>query len=81
MQRALVAVEPYVAELLETLPEPRRCVATERVESCLAEATLTRPEVPRRRSRGGRDGVHSRPMGYLLAELQHIARSHPGATW
>nr|WP_281067644.1 hypothetical protein [Kribbella aluminosa] len=20
-------------------------------------------------------------MGFLLAELQHVARSHPGATW
>ena len=26
-------------------------------------------------------GVHSAPMGYLLAEMQHVARSHPGATW
>jgi ring-1,2-phenylacetyl-CoA epoxidase subunit PaaC len=25
--------------------------------------------------------VHSEAMGYLLAELQHVARSHPGATW
>jgi ring-1,2-phenylacetyl-CoA epoxidase subunit PaaC len=29
----------------------------------------------------GRDGVHTEAMGYLLAELQSIARSMPGATW
>ncbi len=45
------------------------------------EATLDLPDGPTRRSRGGREGVHSTPMGYLLAEMQHIARSHPGATW
>jgi ring-1,2-phenylacetyl-CoA epoxidase subunit PaaC len=29
----------------------------------------------------GRDGVHTEAMGYLLAELQSIARSMPGAVW
>ncbi|HEX6485682.1 MAG TPA: Phenylacetic acid catabolic protein [Nocardioidaceae bacterium] len=30
---------------------------------------------------GGRRGVHTEQMGYLLAEMQHLARSHPGASW
>jgi ring-1,2-phenylacetyl-CoA epoxidase subunit PaaC len=29
----------------------------------------------------GRDGVHTEAMGYLLAELQSVARSLPGGTW
>jgi ring-1,2-phenylacetyl-CoA epoxidase subunit PaaC len=29
----------------------------------------------------GREGIHTEAMGYLLAELQSIARAHPGATW
>ncbi len=29
----------------------------------------------------GRDGVHTEAMGYLLAELQSVARANPGATW
>jgi ring-1,2-phenylacetyl-CoA epoxidase subunit PaaC len=29
----------------------------------------------------GRDGVHTEAMGYLLADLQSIARSMPGASW
>jgi ring-1,2-phenylacetyl-CoA epoxidase subunit PaaC len=29
----------------------------------------------------GRDGVHTEAMGYLLAEMQSVARSLPGATW
>ncbi len=29
----------------------------------------------------GRDGVHTEAMGYILAELQSLARSYPDATW
>ena len=31
--------------------------------------------------RAGRDGVHTEAMGYILAELQSVARAHPEATW
>jgi ring-1,2-phenylacetyl-CoA epoxidase subunit PaaC len=30
---------------------------------------------------GGRDGVHSEYLEYILAELQWLTRQHPGATW
>jgi ring-1,2-phenylacetyl-CoA epoxidase subunit PaaC len=46
----------------------------------LTEATLTVPDV-RPAVTGGRRGVHSEHMGYLLAEMQYLARSHPGASW
>jgi len=52
----------------------------ERVCDVLAEATLTIPDV-RCAVTGGRRGIHTEQMGYLLAEMQHLARSHPGATW
>jgi ring-1,2-phenylacetyl-CoA epoxidase subunit PaaC len=29
----------------------------------------------------GRDGRHTEEMGYLLAELQSVARADPEATW
>ena len=31
--------------------------------------------------RAGRDGIHTEAMGYLLAEMQSVARAHPEATW
>ena len=31
--------------------------------------------------RGGRSGMHSEHLGHLLAEMQIVARTHPGATW
>jgi ring-1,2-phenylacetyl-CoA epoxidase subunit PaaC len=50
----------------------------------LAEATVDMPDVPalaRIAGQAGRDGVHTEAMGYLLAELQSVARAMPGATW
>ena len=52
----------------------------EYVHGVLAEATLTRPDV-RPAVTGGRRGIHTEQMGYLLAEMQHLTRSHPGARW
>lgn len=50
------------------------------VDDTLNVATLTRPTV-----RGyvpqGRLGVHSEHMGFLLAEMQSLARAHPQAVW
>jgi ring-1,2-phenylacetyl-CoA epoxidase subunit PaaC len=95
MQQGLADVLPYLAELFDddeasvqaaeeglgVLPSSLHDAVVGHVTSVVAAATLERPTDTRWRSRSGRRGVHSRPMGYLLAELQHIARSHPGATW
>lgn len=31
--------------------------------------------------RGSRDGRHTEHLGYLLAEMQHLHRTHPGVQW
>ena len=50
------------------------------VDDTLGEATLQRPAaqgyVPQ-----GKNGVHSEHMGFLLAEMQSLARAHPQAVW
>lgn len=53
------------------------------VRDVLDRATLTLPnDTPRRPgTRGGRSGAHTEFLGHLLADMQIIARSHPGATW
>jgi ring-1,2-phenylacetyl-CoA epoxidase subunit PaaC len=54
------------------------------IAAVLAEATLELPDVaPMAGVPGqtGRDGVHTEAMRDLLAELQSVARAHPGATW
>jgi ring-1,2-phenylacetyl-CoA epoxidase subunit PaaC len=92
MQAGLDQVWPYTDELFEPaeassqLPEAAVDPAALRpaweayVTSVLNEATCRKPE-PHWRSRGGRDGLHTEYLGHLLAELQHLHRSHPGATW
>ncbi|MDT0201154.1 1,2-phenylacetyl-CoA epoxidase subunit PaaC [Nocardioides sp. AE5] len=61
-------------------PAALRTSVEEQLEQVLATATLAVPDVPPVISRG-RSGLHTESMGYLLAEMQHLARSHPGATW
>lgn len=46
----------------------------------LAEAELEVPDVPAAPG-GGRSGKHSEHLGYMLAEMQVLAREHPGASW
>jgi ring-1,2-phenylacetyl-CoA epoxidase subunit PaaC len=50
------------------------------VASALEEATLTTPEDPYQAS-GGRTGMHTESLGPLLAEMQWMQRSQPGASW
>jgi ring-1,2-phenylacetyl-CoA epoxidase subunit PaaC len=50
------------------------------VDDALAEATLV-PPAPVKHVPTGKQGEHSEHMGYLLAEMQSLARQHPGATW
>ena len=92
MQAGLDQVWPYVEELFDPADTASRLpgVAVDPgalrpawegyVTSVLSEATCRKPE-PRWRSRGGRDGLHTEHLGHLLAEMQHLHRSHPGATW
>jgi ring-1,2-phenylacetyl-CoA epoxidase subunit PaaC len=50
------------------------------VREQLARATLRLPEGPMRMA-GGRKGRHTEHLGHMLAEMQIVARSHPGAKW
>ena len=50
------------------------------VAEVLGQAKLTVPTTPGRMV-GGRQGRHTEYLGHLLAEMQIVARSHPGASW
>jgi ring-1,2-phenylacetyl-CoA epoxidase subunit PaaC len=50
------------------------------IAAILKEATLTMPE-DGWMAAGGKSGRHSEYFGYLIAEMQHLQRAHPGATW
>lgn len=50
------------------------------VQSVLNEATLDTPD-GQWSIRGGRQGMHTEHLGYLLAELQFMQRAYPGLEW
>ena len=50
------------------------------LDAVLAQATLTQPARTSFLS-SGKLGRHSEQLGYLLAEMQSLARSDPGAQW
>lgn len=65
-----------------TVPDPAALHAAwqEEVAAVLTRATLQRP-AGRWMQQGGRAGRHSEHLGHLLAELQYMQRSFPGAIW
>lgn len=95
-QAALAAVWPLVDELFIPHPVERRlgAVAVDPaelrpefdgvVDQVLAAARLERPQVRPAAAvagRTGRDGLHTEALASVLAELQSVARSHPGGRW
>jgi ring-1,2-phenylacetyl-CoA epoxidase subunit PaaC len=50
------------------------------VDDVMKRATLTIPGDPPAMT-GGRKGRHTEHLGHMLAEMQIVARSHPGAEW
>lgn len=50
------------------------------VAAVLQEATLEMPEDHWMAS-GGKEGRHTEHFGFMIAEMQHLQRAHPGATW
>lgn len=61
---------------LESLRAPWEALVREQI----ARATLKAPDGPMRMT-GGRQGRHTEHLGRMLAEMQIVARSHPGAKW
>ncbi len=57
-----------------------RAAWSARIDGILAEATLNRP-ADRPYSWHGKRGQHSEHLGYLLAEMQYLQRTYPGARW
>ncbi len=94
VQIAFDEVWPFVAELFEMPDYESRLfdagIAVDRkalnsgweqvVRETLQEATLSMPESDHA-IRGGREGVHTEHLGFLLSDLQFMQRAYPGLQW
>ena len=94
MQRAIDDLWSYTGELFEVdavessliaggvapdlakLVEPWRATVGE----TLRQATLEMPQAAWMHT-GGKKGVHSESLGYILADMQFLQRAYPEATW
>jgi ring-1,2-phenylacetyl-CoA epoxidase subunit PaaC len=90
MQAALERLWPYTHEMLDhdeleaevgVDPAALRDGWRAFVAGVVDRATLALSEDGSWRPGGGRHGVHTEGLGYLLAEMQSLHRAHPGATW
>jgi ring-1,2-phenylacetyl-CoA epoxidase subunit PaaC len=92
MGHALEVLWPYVGEMFQdeplhdelagvaVRPSTLRGAWEREINAVLESAELAVPTVPFAMCRG-RQGEHSEHLGPLLAEMQVLARKHPGATW
>jgi ring-1,2-phenylacetyl-CoA epoxidase subunit PaaC len=93
-QDALDALWPYTGEMFETDEAERGLIEAgiavdpaalrdtweATLGPVLARAGLAQPAGTWMQT-GGRRGRHTEHLGHLLAEMQHLARTYPGATW
>lgn len=94
MQAAVDEMWQFTPELFESDEVDQRLLAQgyaadlskiktiwdEAVSALLKEATLIKPDDAFLMN-GGRQGMHTQHMGYLLAEMQILPRSMPGCDW
>ncbi|MFK0101233.1 1,2-phenylacetyl-CoA epoxidase subunit PaaC [Streptomyces sp. NPDC091040] len=90
MQRAVDALWRFTGELFQPVEgvdadwQALHSRWVEAVTDVLGRATLTVPTGPQSgawTAGAGRQGIHTESFGRMLAEMQHLHRSHPGASW
>ncbi|MFD8688021.1 1,2-phenylacetyl-CoA epoxidase subunit PaaC [Streptomyces sp. NPDC059651] len=90
MQRAVDALWRYTGELFQPVEgvdvdwQALHHSWLDSLTTVLERATLTVPAGPQSgawTAGAGRQGIHTEPFGRMIAEMQHLHRSHPGASW
>ena len=94
MQAAIDDRWPYIGELFNASEADKAALAggygadlaavktqwDERVKAVLEEGNLKMPTATWMH-RGGKEGIHSEHLGYVLAEMQYLQRAYPGMEW
>ena len=94
MQHAITELWPYTGELFmpadyeteminkKIAPNAARIKDKwfQKIKEVFEEATLTVPENIFMHT-GGKTGTHTEHLGYMLAELQYLQKTYPGAEW
>lgn len=90
MLKALAYLWPYTGELFAATGYEKDCgydMAAykagwlKQVSEVFSEATLPLPDENVFMHKGGKQGVHTEHLGYILTELQYVQRAYPGCEW
>jgi ring-1,2-phenylacetyl-CoA epoxidase subunit PaaC len=89
MEKAITELWMFTGELFEAADYEKSYIDhiglkvkwDERVASVFGEATLNVPETKTWHQSGGKTGVHTEHLGFILAEMQVLARTYPDAKW
>jgi ring-1,2-phenylacetyl-CoA epoxidase subunit PaaC len=93
-QHAVNELWRYTGEIFEPAPYEKEMIASgiapdtaglkeswiKKINEVFEEATLTIPEKIFMQT-GGKTGIHTEQLGYILTELQYLQRTYPGAEW
>ncbi len=94
MQEAIDGLWPFTDELFHLTDADKQMIEEgigvdvsalkeayyNKVSEVLTEATLSVPE-EKYFQKGGKQGIHSEHMGFILADLQYMQRTHPNLKW
>ncbi|MEO6905195.1 MAG: 1,2-phenylacetyl-CoA epoxidase subunit PaaC [Ginsengibacter sp.] len=94
MENAVLELWPYTGELFdaaafESNHENRVCIDVssikddwfKKVKAVLEEAGIDFPQEKIWMQNGGKLGIHTEHLGFILAEMQFMQRAYPGLTW
>jgi ring-1,2-phenylacetyl-CoA epoxidase subunit PaaC len=95
MEAALDYLWPYTGEIFEAETYEKDLTSLragidvkdlkneweEKVKEVFSEATLTNPQEGLWMQSGGKKGIHTEHLGYLLAEMQFLQRAYQGCKW
>ncbi|RFM29942.1 1,2-phenylacetyl-CoA epoxidase subunit PaaC [Deminuibacter soli] len=95
MQQAAADLWPYTHELFQPAAFEQEAVSAGygvtpgsiekdclgRIQHIFSEATLSVPVTQPGLHSGGKTGVHTEHLGFILAEMQFLQRAYPGSEW
>lgn len=88
LEKALEELWPYTGELFMAAEYEKQAIdpsslkeaCTKRIREVFEEATITMPAETFPQT-GGKTGMHTEHLGFILAEMQYLQRAYPNATW
>lgn len=94
IKKAITVLWPYTGEMFLPVGYETAMVAAgiapditllkndwlKKVTAIFEESTITVPESGFMQT-GGKTGVHTEKLGYILSDLQYLQRTYPNATW